>query len=135
MTGMRLKELESKRMDMSHTTLRLKTMATESKQHALELWMKRVEDLTKENELLKRGLKRTEDLTKQNERLKRDVERREVKGKPRRKKEKEMEEKEIEKSDTSIVGDANPVNTTEREPEIEEELLKEQEEIRRSQTP
>ena len=86
---------------------------------------KRAEDL----------MKRTEDLTKGNELLKKELERREVEEKLRRKKEKEMEEKEIEKSDTSIVGNAKPVNTTKREPGIEEGPLKEQKETQKELSP
>ena len=65
MTGTRLKEPESKRMDMSHSTITLTTMTAERKQHAGELeimrqrseaWMKRAEDL----------MKKTEDLAKEN---------------------------------------------------------------------
>ena len=114
-------------MEMSHMTVKLETMTAESKQQALELetmrqkyeaWMKRAEDLTNENELLKR-----------------ELERREVEETLRRKKEKEMEEKEMEKSDTSIVGDAKPVNTAKREPEIEERLLRKQEEAQKEPNP
>ena len=39
----------------------------------------------------------------------------------------------MENTDTSIVGDAKPVNTTKREPEIEERPLREQEEAQKSQ--
>ena len=114
MTETRLKEPESNRMEMSHTTVKLETMTAESKQHALELWMKRAEDLANENELLKK-----------------ELERREIEETLRRKKEKEMEEKEMEKSYTSIVCDAKPVNTTNRKPEIEEGLLKKQDEAQK----
>ena len=63
MTETTLKEPESNRIEMSHTTVKLETMTAESKQHVLELetmrqkyeaWMKRAENLTNENELLKR---------------------------------------------------------------------------------
>ena len=109
-------------MEMSHTILKLDTMTAESKHHACELetmrqkyeaWMKRTEDLTNENELLKR-----------------ELERREVEGNLRRKTEKEME-----KSYTSIDGDDKPVNTTKREPEIEERLLRKQEEAQKKPNP
>ena len=127
MTEAGLKEPESNRMDMSHTTVTLATMTAERKQHALELetmrqkyeaWMKRAEDLTNENELLKK-----------------ELERREVEETLWRKKEKEMEEEEMENSDTSIVGDAKPMNTTKREPEIKEGLLKKQEETQKELSP
>ena len=47
-------------MEISHTMIKLETMTAESKQHAMELeaWMKRVEDLTNENELLNRKLRK-----------------------------------------------------------------------------
>ena len=66
-TEMWLKEPESNQMEMSHMTVRLETMTAEGKQHALELetmrlkyeaWMKRTEDLTYENELLKRVIRK-----------------------------------------------------------------------------
>ena len=65
MTETRLKEPESIQMDISHTRVTLATVTAESKQHALELeamrqkyeaWMKWAEDLTYENELLKREI-------------------------------------------------------------------------------
>ena len=65
MTETRLKEPKSNRMDMSHMTIRLETVTAESKQQAWELetmrkkyeaWRKRAEDLTYENELLKREI-------------------------------------------------------------------------------
>ena len=80
-------------------------------------------------------MKRAEDLTNENELLKKELERREVEETLRRKKEKEMEEKEMEKSYTSIVGDAKPVNTAKREPEIEERPLREQEEAQKKRNP
>ena len=46
-----------------------------------------------------------------------------------------MEEKEIEKSDTCIVGDAKPVNTAKKEPEIEDRLLREREETQEELSP
>ena len=79
-------------------------MTAESKQLALEL-----ETMGQKSEAL---MKNAEDLTNENELLKRELERREVEEKLRRKEEKEMEKQEIGKSDTSRVGDANPVNTT-----------------------
>ena len=66
--------------------------------------------------------------------MKRELERREVKETPRRKegkKEKDIEEQDIEKSDTSIVGEAKPVNTVKRELEIEERSFREQEEAQK----
>ena len=41
----------------------------------------------------------------------------------------------MENSDTSIVGDAKPMNTAKREPEIKERLLKEQEETQKEPNP
>ena len=104
-------------MEMSHMMVKLDTMTGESRQHALELWMKRVEDLANENELLKKELKRR----KVEETL--------------RRKEKELKEEEMENSDTAIVGDVKPVNTTKREPEIEEGLFKKQEEAQKEPNP
>ena len=55
---------------MFHTMVKLETMTAESKQQALELetmrqkyeaWMKRVEDLTNENELLKWELRKVKE--------------------------------------------------------------------------
>ena len=79
-----------------------------------EAWTKKAEDLTRENELLKRELKR-----------------RQVEEKLWERKDKEMEEQEIEKSDTSIVGDAQPVNAAKREPESKERSLRKQEEAQK----
>ena len=120
-------EPESNRMEMSHTTVRLENVTAESKQHALEL-----ETMRQKYEA---GMKRAEDLTNENELLKRELERREVEETLWRKKEKEMEEKEMEKSGTSIVGDAKPVNTAKREPEIEEGLREKQEEAQKKPSP
>ena len=111
---------------MSHVTVELETMRAERKQHALEL------DTMKQNyEVM---MKKVEDLAQENDLLMKELERREVEETLWRKQEKEMEEKEIEKSDTSIVGDAKPVNTAKREPEIKERHSGNRKKLRRSQT-
>ena len=46
-----------------------------------------------------------------------------------------LTEKEVEKCYPSIVGDAKPVNTAKREPEIEERLLRKQEEAQKEPNP
>ena len=134
MTETRLKEPESNRMGMSHAMVTLTTMTAERKQHAWELEtmrqmyeasMKRAEDVTK----------RAEDLAKENELLKRELERKEVEETLRRKKEKKMEEQEMGNPDTSLVGDAKPMDTAKWEPEIEVRPLVKQGEVRRSQIP
>ena len=101
-------------MDMSHTTVKLETMTAESKQHAWKL-----ETMRQKYEAL---MKKVEDLAKENELLKRELERREVEENLRREK-KVMEEKEMKKSYTSAVGNAKPVDTAKWEPEIEERPL------------
>ena len=75
-------------------------------------------------------MKWAEDLTNENELLKRELERREVEENLRRKK-----EKKVEKSYTSVVGNAQPVNTAKREPEIEKRLLGKQEEAQKESNP
>ena len=64
-------------------------------------------------------MKNAKDLGNENELLKKELERRKVEETLWRKKKKEMDEEEMENSDTSMVGDAKPVNTTKRVPEIE----------------
>ena len=88
-----------------------------------EAWIKRAEDLTNKDELLKRELKRKE----VNETLRRKKE--------KKTEEKEMEKKEMAKSDTYIVGNADPVNTAKRKPEIEEKPLRKQEEGQKEPNP
>ena len=75
-------------------------------------------------------MKRVKDLKKKNSLLKRELEKREVKENLRRKKEPEME-----KSYTFIVGDAKPVDTAKKEPEIEERLHRKQEETQKELSP
>ena len=60
MTEMKLKESKFNQMEMSQVTVKLETMTAESRQHALEMWMKRAEDLANDNELLKKELERRE---------------------------------------------------------------------------
>ena len=79
-------------------------------------------------------MKNVKDLAKKNELLKKELERSEVEETLWRKKVKEMEEEEMEKSDTSIVENAQPVKPTKREPEIEERLCKKQEEAQKEPT-
>ena len=121
-TGEKQRQKDQKQQDM-----------TERNQHALELdttrqrseaWMKKAEDL----------MKWTEDLANENELLNKEPERREVEGSLRRGK-KEMEEQEIRESDTSIVGDAEPVNPTKREPGIKEGLRRKQKEAQKEPSP
>ena len=101
MTETRLKESESNRMEMSHAMVKLETVTGERKQHAFEL-----ETMRQKYEAL---LKKAENLTNEKELLKREHERREVEETLQSKKEKEIEGKEMEKSDTYIVGNAEPV--------------------------
>ena len=83
-----------------------------------EAWMKSVEDLANENELLKK-----------------ELERREVEETLRSKKEKDMKKEEMEKSDTSLVDDATPVDTAKWEPEIEVRPLVKQGDAQRGTSP
>ena len=94
-TETELKEPKSNRMEISHTTVTLATMTAERKQHALELMTRR-----QKYEALMKG---DEDLTYENELLKRELETREVEETLQGKKENKMEKEEMENSDTSIV--------------------------------
>ena len=76
-----------------------------------------------------------EDLANENVLLKKELERKEVEETLRRKKEKKMEEQEMGNPDTSLVGDAEPVNPTKRKPEIEEGLREKQEEAQKEPNP
>ena len=112
---------------MSCTTVELETVAAGRRRHALELetMRQKYEDL----------MNRAQDLAKKNELLKRELERREVGETLRRGKEREMEDKEIEKSYTSAVGDANPVDTAKWEHEIEVRPLVKQVEAQKEPNP
>ena len=113
-------------MDMSHTMVKLETMTGERKQHAWELKTRR----QKYDALMKT----VEDLTNENKLLKKELESRKVKETLSRKN-KEMEQKEMEKSYTSAVGDAKPVDTAKWEPEIEVRPLVKQGEVQREPNP
>ena len=80
-------------------------------------------------------MKKALDLTNRNELLKREHERTEVEETLRRKKLMDIKDKEMSKSDTSIVGNAEPVDTTKRVPEIEDRPLRKQQEAQKEQNP